>query len=586
MNEALINEIRSKADIVDIIRNYIPITKKGKSHVAVCPFHDDHDPSMSISSDKQIYKCFVCGAGGNVFNFVKEFEKISFVEAVQRVANHIHYPLDESFLPKPSVVDPKTQGYLDTLEAYVRYAHYTLASEEGGLAKAYLSKRGLTQSVIDTFDIGYNPKDQKAAKFMEAKGFTLEQCTQTNLVRVNEYGTKDVFEDRIVFPIHDANGHPIAFTARTMNPAENSKYINSSETPLYTKGKVLYNYHRALRIAKQKGFLIVVEGVMDAIAYHQAGFENVVASLGTACTKEQIRLMQNATPLIVLSYDGDEAGQQATLKIGRLLQEHRLKVEVVLNTLGKDPDEILRSYSKEMLAEMVHKRISFTEFMFDHSLKRLDMTNYSQKKEFARMMSLEAQQLKDAFDQAHLMERIQEVTGFAKDQIDLLNPQTASIPKTPVIRLVSTKKYEIEGWAEKEILGQMLVSQQAMQIFRKELGYFVDPLYQKAALMIMNHYRKHESLNLADFLSEVQENRLQELITQIVESDIYYNNYSQIALWDAIRQVKINAIDVQIAQFKQEHKEQLELEHDAKTIELYQALLKKRRDVKNGNEES
>lgn len=586
MNDEIIQQIRSKADIVEIIRSYIPVTKKGKSFVAVCPFHDDHDPSMSISSDKQIYKCFVCGAGGNVFTFVKDFEKISFMESVQRVAGHIHFEIEDQWIKPKEVVDPKIQAYRSMLTDYIRFTRYSLASETGTSAKDYLSKRGLPESVLDAFEIGYNPSNNAASTFLFAKGYTTEQGSSTNVMRINEYGTKDVFENRIVFPIHDANGNPIGFTARTMDPNEPSKYINTAETPLFIKGKTLYNYHRALRSIKLKGFVLVVEGVMDAIAYHQAGFENVVASLGTAFTKDQIRLLQNASSNVVLSFDADEAGQNATLKVGRLLLEHRLNVSVVVNTLGKDPDEILRSHSKEVLSTMVDKRVGFTEFLFENSLKRLDLQNYTQKKEFARLMMGELPRLKDAFDQAHFLERLQNTTGFTLDQLNLLVPSSPIAPKTARLDRPSlSKKNEIDGWAEKEILGQMLVSQQAMQIFRKELGYFMNPLYQKAALLIMNYYRKHDQIVIADFINDIEEESLVQLITHIVESEIYYNSYSQMALWDALSQVKINTIDARIAQFKQEHKDKLELESDPETMRQYETLLKERRELKKRNED-
>lgn len=586
MNDDIIQQIRSKADIVEIIRSYIPVTKKGKSFVAVCPFHDDHDPSMSISSDKQIYKCFVCGAGGNVFTFVKDFEKISFLESVQRVAGHIHFDLGDQWVKPKEVVDPKIQAYHSILTEYIRFTRYSLASELGHNARLYLTQRGLPASIIETFEIGYNPLNQAASTFLLAKGFTSEQGSTTNVMRVNEYGLKDVFENRIIFPIHDSNGNPIGFTARTMDPNEPSKYINTAETPLFVKGKILYNYHRALRAIKLKGFVLVVEGVMDALAYHQAGFDNVVASLGTAFTKDQIRLLQNASTTIALSFDGDEAGQNATLKVGRLLLEHRLNVTVVVNRLGKDPDEILRTQSKEILVNLVDKRISFSEFLFETSLNRLDLENYTQKKEFARLMMMEVPRLKDAFDQAHFMERLQNVTGFTADQCRLLVPETPGVPRTQKLdRPATFKKNEIEGWAEKEVLGQMMVSQQAMQLFRKELGYFVDPLYQKAALLIMSYYRKHESIVIADFINEIEDPSLVQLITHIVESEIYYNSYSQMALWDALSQVKINTIDARIAQFKQEHRDKLELESDPETMRQYEMLLKERRELRKRKED-
>lgn len=584
MKEAMINDIRSKADIVEVLQRYLPLTKKGKSYAAVCPFHDDHDPSLSISVDKQIYKCFVCGAGGNVFNFVRDFEKISFTEAVVRVAQYVNYPLDEDFITKKPQIDPRIQGYYDVLNEYIRYTHYILATEDGLTARLYLEKRGLNQTIIDKFEIGFNLPEDQSTRYLNAKGFTIEQCTKTNLTRVNEYGTKDVFAERILFPIHDTTGNPVGFTARALNPNEPSKYINTTETPIYVKGNLLYNYHRALRSIKTKREIILVEGVMDAIAFDQVGLEHVVATLGTACTREQIRLIQNVSQSVVLSYDGDEAGQAATIKVGHLLLQHRLKVEVLQNNTGLDPDEIIREQSKDALITLYKKRINFIEFFFEYSLKRLDLTNYSQKKEFARLMMSELDSLKDSFDQEMLLQRITQVTQFTKDQLYLLTDRKiVTVNERPIQKPL--RKKGLESWAEKEILGQMLYSQQAVHEFRKDLGYFTDELYQRCALNIINHYRTHDSIVIADFLNEIEEKALQELITQIVESDIYYKNYSRKALQDAIKQVKINTIDAQIEQFKLNHKDGLQLQADPKTLQEMQNLLKLRRDIKNRKED-
>lgn len=587
MNEDILQEIRSKTDIVETIRSYIPVIKKGKSYVAVCPFHDDHSPSMSISPEKQIYKCFVCGSGGNVFSFVKDFEKISFNEAVVQLANKAHVDLGSNFQQTKPIIDPKIQSYYDTLNEYLRFIRYTLASEDGKLAKDYLHKRGLSDEVIQKFECGYNPADHKASDYLQAKEYSIENCTQTNITRVNEYGTKDVFEKRVIFPIHNPQGQVVGFSARALNSEESAKYINSSETAVYQKGLLLYNYHRAKASIKLNDTIILVEGVMDAIAFDRAGHENVVASLGTALTKEQIRLIKTVTQNVTLSYDADEAGQLATQKIGRLLLDQGFKVNVILNRLGKDADEILLTKGSEALNKLVASKVSFAEYLFESSLNRLDLSNYSQKKEFAKLMMLELSRIKDSFDRSHLLQKLVDTTGFSADQLNLLSPQnnTSKTVQTN-FKHKNSKQNEIEDWAEKEILGQMLVSQQAMQTFRKELGYFINELYQKIALKIMHYYRHHDSIVVADFINVLEDDVAQECVTQIVESDIYYNSYSEKALMDAILQVKINTIDAQIDQFRTEHKEELALDESPSLMEHYQLLLSEKRVYQKRKEES
>jgi len=577
MNESLIQEIRAKADIVEIIQRYLPLIKKGKNYVAVCPFHDDHDPSMSISEDKQIYKCFVCGAGGNVFNFVKDFEKIQYNDAIIKVANYVSFQLDEKYLIAPRKIDPKLQSLYDVLNEYVKYSRYILNTEDASEAKKYLYKRGLDDSIIQKFEIGYNLNNDQSTKFLLAKGFTLESCVKANISRTNEFGSKDVFNQRIVFPIHNPQGQPVAFTARTMNPSESSKYINSTETPLYIKGNLLFNYHRAIKSIKQTREIIIVEGVMDVIALDRVNIENVVATLGTACTKEQISLIQNASSNVVLCYDSDTAGQTATLKLARLLIANRLNVSIIQNNTNLDLDEIIEQKSKDALIRLMSQKTSYLDFFFNYSIKRLDLENYNQKKEFTKIILDEINNLKDKFDQEHMLDRLMQVTQFTRDQLDLLRDKPVQ-PKV-VYKPTNVKKVDLNQWAEKEIIGQMLFSAQAVLDFRQELGYFILDEYQKLALTIINYYRNHEELVIADFISTLDDKSMIELVTQIVESDIYYRNYSIEALQDAILQVKINNLDIQIENFKTTYRDDLSLNLNQSRLNEFQELIKIRREL-------
>lgn len=576
MNESLIQDIRAKADIVEVVQRYLPLIKKGKNYVAVCPFHDDHDPSMSISQDKQIFKCFVCGAGGNVFNFVRDYEKIQFNEAVIKVASFISYPIDDKYLVSQAKIDPKLQSLYDVLNEYVKYTRYILNTEDAVEAKNYLYKRGLDDATIQKFEIGYNLNNDQSTKFLLAKGFDIESCVKTNITRINEFGSKDVFNQRIVFPICNPQGQAVGFTARSMNPNEGSKYINSTETPLYVKGNLLYNYHRAIKSIKQNKEIIIVEGVMDVIALDRVNIENVVATLGTACTKEQITLIQNASNNVVLCYDSDAAGQTATLKLARLLIAHKVNVSIIQNTTGLDLDEIIDQKSKDYLIKLMSQKTSYLDFFYNYSISRLDLDNYNQKKEFAKIILSELDNLRDKFDRELMLEKLSQSTQFSKEQLLLLQDKPHQLL---TIKTTKTKKTDIKKWAEKEIIGQMLFSLQAVHDFRQELGYFVNETYQKLALTIINYYRNHEELIIADFLSTIEDKDMVKLVTQIVNSDIYYTNYSQEALYDAILEVKINTLDNQIAEFVTKYRDELSLNPNSKLWNDYQVLQQTRKEL-------
>ncbi|MBR3227256.1 MAG: DNA primase, partial [Erysipelotrichaceae bacterium] len=306
ISEETINDIRNSANIVDVIGHYVPLIKKGRSYAAVCPFHDDHDPSLSISEDKQIYKCFVCGNGGNCFTFVENYKKCSFPEAVIEVAQIIGKPLNIEYTAPRK--ENRYRRYYDLLNDYISYANYILNATKLGLeAREYLEKRGIDETLINEFQIGYCPQDNKIYQNLRARNYSDEDMIRVNVARMGSNGMNDVFYRRIVFPIHNSDGEPVAFTARDFSGFSESKYINSSETLIYTKGNILYNYHRAKDSARQSGNVIVTEGVMDVIAYRRAAINNVVATLGTACTASQVQQLKEMAGTVILSYDGDKA---------------------------------------------------------------------------------------------------------------------------------------------------------------------------------------------------------------------------------------------------------------------------------------
>ena len=239
----IINDIRMKANIVDVIRHYIPVSEKGNGYVAVCPFHNDHDPSLKIAPDKQIYHCFVCQAGGSVFQFVQDFEKVSFPEAVEKVGDLVGVHVQS--VPKKEVVeDPQVKRIKEVLSDATSYFSYILKTTDGAKAKEYLASRGIDEETALKFGVGYNPY-QKLYPYLKAKGYQEEEMSQANLIRYYHGHFEDVFQNRITFAIHDRQGQSIGYTARSMDPKSESKYINTDNTLVFHKGNVIYNYHRA-----------------------------------------------------------------------------------------------------------------------------------------------------------------------------------------------------------------------------------------------------------------------------------------------------------------------------------------------------
>ena len=580
ISEEDINEIRKQADIADIIQRYIPLVKKGKNFAAVCPFHDDHDPSLSISVDKQIYKCFVCGEGGNVFNFVKAYEKISFTEAVVKVANYVNYSLKESYTPDLPQINPEHQRLHKLLKEMINYTQYLLNTHDTIDAKLYLIKRGIREDQIKKFEIGLNLDKMQTTQFLQAKGFTLQECVSANVTRINDNGPSDVFYNRITFPIHDAQGNPVGFSARTLNPNESSKYINSAETPVYVKGKLLYNYHRALPLCKKQKQIILVEGVTDVLAFDRAEVYNVVATLGTACTSDQIRLIQQASTNVLLCYDGDEAGLNAAYKIGKLLSTFRLNVEVVVNNTGLDPDEIAQKKSLEALRNLISVKVGFTDFVFTYLLKKFDLNNYSQKKEFAKLMMAEIDGVKDDFDSVNLLNRLSEVTAFPLDQLRLLSTKPTEVKQPVIINQAVKTPQTIRNWADFEILGMMLKSVRAAIEFKDKLGFLPNPQHNTCALLILDYYRQNETITIADFINTVDDPQMLRLLTDLSANEIYYKDYNEVSLNDAMIQVKISLLDEKMDQIKQLIKNELDLDEHQRHLKTMSQLSKERQALR------
>ena len=381
ISEEEISELRSRADIVDVVGHYLQLHRKGKSYVALCPFHDDHSPSMSVSPERQIYKCFVCGAGGNVFSFVQNFEKVSYPEAVARVADLVGFELSEKPQAVQKTADPYRERLYGLMNETIRFTMYQINTAEASLEKKYLEDRGLDEEIRQKFEIGFNPGNDQLYKFLKAKGYEDSDMTACNVVRSSSSGVHDVFAQRITFPIHDPSGNPIGFSARTINPDNSSKYINTNDTVLFHKSDVVYNSHRARNEARRSGRIYVCEGVTDVIAFARAGMENAVCTLGTSCTESQIRQIKRLSMKVVFCYDGDEAGQSATMRAAKMARKEGCDVTVIDNRTGLDPDELIRSRGTEALKQMVSNEISWMEFVLAYLRKHTNMSNYLEKKE-------------------------------------------------------------------------------------------------------------------------------------------------------------------------------------------------------------
>lgn len=576
-----IENIRNHVDIVDVISHYVPLTKKGKSFKCVCPFHDDHDPSLSVSQDKQIYHCFVCGAGGNAFSFVQNYEKISFIEAVGKVANMagIEVTFDTSDInAKPE--DPHLKALHKVCQESIDFCAYELDSVVAKPVKQYLYDRGLSDEIIKKFQLGYNPDGNKLYSFLHAKKFSDADIVDANLAWLSEKGIFDVFRHRIMIPIHDTNGKPVGFSARRIDATQEAKYVNTSETEIYVKGNLLYNYHRAKEKARKLGRIIVVEGAMDVLAFEKAGIENCIATLGTACTKQQLRLLRYLGVQIALCYDGDKAGKNATYKFYQAAKQENLQVEIIENKYGLDPDEIIEAYGKDELVAMSKKTISWIDFLFTYLKDKYDLENYSEKKAYAKDIASEITSLSDNFEKESYYTRLKQITQFDMS-VEERKPLVKKEKQQSRVQIIRQPRSGSMN-AQLQILSQMLLSKQASEYFRSELGYMIDDDCNTLALYIVDFYRENDKMVVADLIDHIKEDGIRKILLNIANWDLAVSEYQEDILKDAIQKMKECFMEENIRKLKEQANIINDPIEQAKILSQIIELKRKQGGKKNG----
>ena len=337
-----INEIRNSVDIVKIIGEFIPLTKKGRNFFGLCPFHDDHNPSMSVSTEKQIYKCFSCGASGNVINFIMDYEHKSFSEAIIYLADKAGIKITKD------IYQPKKQEKHEPLyqiyDIATKYYQNNINTSSGSKAKEYLKKRKIDDEIIKEFQIGLSlNKIDDLTKLLLKKGFTEKELVNGGITNKTDSGFQDVFINRIIFPLWDVTGRVIGYSGRIYTDSDMAKYINTKETDIFRKGMLLYNYHRAKDSTRKEKFVILMEGFMDVIRCYSVGIQNVIAIMGTSITNDQINLIRKLSPNVYLCFDNDDAGQAATLAIGNELEKVGIEPKIIKLSNDLDPTIIFKS---------------------------------------------------------------------------------------------------------------------------------------------------------------------------------------------------------------------------------------------------
>lgn len=581
LSQEKIDEIRQSVDIVDVIGQYLPLTKKGRNYMAVCPFHDDTHPSLSVSPVKQIYMCFVCHNGGNVFTFLQEYLHISYIEAVMQVAEMGHIDLSEYRLEKKEApISAENKALYDMHEEAHKIYTYYLNTKAGGLASDYLHSRGFDEETIKTFGVGYAPEKPVLFEAFTKLGFKEIDMVKSGLV-IESDRHYDRFNDRVMFPLHDESGRVVGFSGRIYkNASKDAKYMNSPESDIFVKGRVLYNYHRCKEAVKKEGFVYINEGFMDVIAMHRADHRNAIALMGTALTKGHVRMLKRLTHHIVLCLDGDGAGQAAAMKASEFLTNNGFEVRVVLLPEGRDPDEIFSSEGKGGLDEALKDQLSPVDFMMTYECSRLDMRNYDDRRALLNKACVAIGMIEDSIDRAHYIEKLSKLTDFSVEIIkEQLNELPASTPSTMEMDIsdVATKVKDTQALldkykcAERDLLFYMLNDKAVSDQYEAKVGFMYDDTYRVLASYIVDYYRNHAKMDVANLIDRIgyKQEKLIHALTMISESDLPVK-YEPKAIEDYIATIAKNALEMK----KEELKRQFEyvLDPQAKAAILQEII--------------
>ena len=508
--------IQRKANIVDIIRDYVPLTQRGKNYFGICPFHDDHNPSMSVSPEKGVYKCFVCGNAGNVFNFVMEYEKVSFYEAVKIVADKIGVSIDISTSKKENT---KKSPLYDIYNIAYKFYQNNLNTVYGKDAKKYLLNRKIDEDVIKNFNIGLSLSDSELCNALKAKGFKDDDIVSSGVAVQNGNSIYDIYKNRIMFPLYDLEGNVVGFSGRIYNQKSESKYINTKETEIFKKGELLYNYHIAKKEARKEKNIIVVEGFMDVIRLSTIGIVNVVATMGTAVTKYQLNLIQKLASNITLMFDGDKAGEKATNAFIELANGNDSNIKVVRLEDNLDPDEYILTKGKD---KMIYN-LSHAQSVYDYKLssykENIDFNDSKEVSNYINVMIKEFEKIDDDIVREIEIKKLSESTNVSYDLIkSKLKDSEKKVIITHKPKNIKINKYEK---ASKYILYRMINDNNMILYYFNNLSYLPNDIERKLASEIVLFYKKFNSFNLSDFIIYLEDKK--ELINLVVDiSDLKY----------------------------------------------------------------
>ena len=529
--------ILEKLDIVDVVSRYISLSKKGSDYIGLCPFHDDHSPSLHVSKDKQIFKCFTCGVGGNAISFISNYEHISYKEALYKAAEIAGIKL----VNNERVIPHKTEK--DCMKTFVDYYKMSIELNSNIDAKKYCEDRGLTYDVRQKFNIGYSPADKfQTIKYVRSCGFSANTIEQIGISGFENNQFFDKNADRIIFPIQDSQGDFVGLSARKFREGDESpKYINTAETLIFHKSDILYNFYNAKISAKKDGYLYILEGFIDVISLYKVGISSAVGLMGVALGgTKSLNNLKYLNVELRLCLDNDDAGISATYELCKKLLKEGINFRVVRKnlSLGKDSGEILDNQGKDILLKYLNDLQDGIDFVLEYLSKKFDLNVSTQKKLFVTECFKIFVLIKDELDRELFLDKISKTTGFDKITLKTTfkkyltnlnkntnNAVTEREEKNPKMNLDNSSKIDKKvANIERKVFGYVISNIEAYKMFINSNQMFFDRIYASMMIYLSEYYKHDDNLQISgliDYLSKIGVDN--ETINRIVE---IYNSSS------------------------------------------------------------
>ena len=593
--EDFISEVRSNVNIVDVISQYVSLEKKGKDYIGLCPFHQEKTPSFTVNEEKQFFKCFGCGKGGNVFKFLMFKDNLTFPESVEPIAEFAHIPMPSGYGSGPvQALSPLLKLHQEAADFYHRVLITTKAGERG---MQYARQRDLSDEILDHFKIGYAPKqDNLLLTYLRGKDYSDDDLAKSGLFVQSQDGRLfDRFRDRLMFPLGDESGRVIGFSGRRISEDKTeAKYMNSPETEIFTKSKALFHFAEAKKAARTEGHLVLYEGYMDVISAYKAGVHSGIASMGTSLTDQQVYMLKRISRNIIINYDGDDPGVHAEERATNLFEKAGgFNLGIVVLPEKLDPDEYIKKYGAEKYLDEIRGALSPTDFLLQRLAQKYNLKNDRDRITYLNEAVKEIARLINPVEQDLYLDKLAKQQGVSKDslKVNLMRERRRqnraarnkgqdgynnlpSDPGAPIPEIADNQNDNFD-WTQTRLLYLFIKSEKARDYILEQKYLFPDPSYAQLAELWLNYIETHEDHSTKSFLDFIPE-QLQGIIVNAEMIDMP-DSFSEREIDELIGSLHKRKIDLQLNELQNKIQDAARRNDTQEILEITQQIIQLKR---------